>query len=171
MSEPVVGKRNAAPQPFEDVTYNVIGCAMRVHNKLGPGLKEAAYQNALSLEMEATGLSFEAEHQVEVMVDGSSIGLPFLDHLVEGRVVVEEKAISHLLTQEEVAQVITYLCATGLTVGLLLNFGRKQLQYKRILPPKNVSRWRERIQRYVWNPNDARDTNAGQGRAVSANPL
>jgi GxxExxY protein len=141
-------------KPLEDLTFGVIGAAMRVHNKLGPGLKEAAYQKALSLEMEAAGLSFEAERPVEVFLDGTSVGLLYLDHLVEGQLVVEEKAFSHLLTKEEVAQVITYLCATGLQVGLLRNFGRRRLEYKRIFPPKNVERWRERINRYVWKPDE-----------------
>jgi GxxExxY protein len=143
------------PKPLENLSYNVIGAAMRVHNKLGPGLREAAYQKALSLEMEAAGLSFEAERSVEIFLDGASIGLLYLDHLVEGQLVVEEKAFSHLLTQEDIAQVITYLCATGLTVGLLLNFGRRRLEYKRVFPPRNVQRWRERINRYVWKPEDA----------------
>ncbi len=143
------------------MTYRVIGCAMKVHNILGPGLKEAAYQRALSLEMEAGGLTFEAERPVEVCLDGTPIGLLYLDHLVEGQLIVEEKAFPHLLTEEEIAQVITYLCATGLGVGLLLNFGRRRLEYKRILPPKNVQRWRERINRYVWKPK----------QPVSVNPL
>lgn len=142
------------PKPLEALTYAVIGEAMSVHNKLGPGLKEAAYQKALSVEMEAAGLSFEAERPVEVLLDGTTVGLLYLDHLFEGQLVVEEKAFSHLLTNEEVAQVITYLCATGLQVGLLLNFGRRRLEYKRIFPPKNVERWRERINRYVWKPDE-----------------
>ena len=142
------------PKPLEDLTYTVIGAAMKVHNRLGPGLKEAAYQKALSLEMEAAGLSFEAERAAEISLDGASIGLLYLDHLVEGQLVVEEKAFSHLLTQEEMAQVITYLCATSLKVGLLLNFGRRRLKYKRIFPPKNVQLWRERINRYAWKPRE-----------------
>jgi GxxExxY protein len=143
------------PKPLEDLTYKVIGAAMKIHNRLGPGLKEAAYQKALSLEMEAADLSFEAERAVEIFLDGATIGLLYLDHLVEGELVVEEKAFSHLLTQEDVAQVITYLCAADLKVGLLLNFGRRRLEYKRIFPPKNVQRWRERINRYVWKPREA----------------
>jgi hypothetical protein len=66
-----------------------------------------------------------------------------------------------MLTNEEVAQVITYLCALRLDVGLLINFGRKRLEYRRILPPQDVTRWRERIRRYVWNPSTR----------ASANPL
>ncbi len=140
------------PKPLEDLTYKVIGAATRVHNALGPGLKESAYQKALSLEMERAGLSFEAECPLEIFLDGTSIGLLYLDHLVEGQLIVEEKAFSHLLTKEEIAQVITCLCATGFKVGLLLNFGRKRLEFRRIFPPKSVDRWRERIRRYVWMP-------------------
>ena len=150
-----------AGKPLEDMTYKVIGAAMSVHNALGPGLKEAAYHRALSLEMEKAGLSFEAEKAVTISIDGTDIGLLYLDHLVEDQLVVEEKALSHLLTQEEIAQVITYLCATGTQVGLLLNFGRKRLEYKRIFPPKNVSRWRERVNRCVSKPR----------QTVSVNPL
>ena len=148
-------------KPLEDLTYKVIGAAMQAHNALGPGLKEATYQRALSLEMEKAGLSFETEKAVAISIDGSQVGRLYLDHLVEGQLVVEEKALSHLLTQEEIAQVITYLCATGTQVGLLLNFGRKRLEYKRIFPPKNVGRYRERINRYL----------ATLRQTVSVNPL
>ena len=150
-----------AGKPLEDMTYKVIGAAMSVHNALGPGLKEAAYHRALSLEMERAGLSFETEKAVAISIDGSQVGRLYLDHLVEGQLVVEEKALSHLLTKEEIAQVITYLCATGTQVGLLLNFGRKRLEYKRIFPPKNVGRHRERINRYLATPR----------QTVSVNPL
>jgi len=148
-------------KPLEDLTYKVIGAAMSVHNALGPGLKEAAYQKALSRQIEEDRLSFEAEKAVKIAVDGTAIGLLYLDHLVEGQLIVEEKAVSHLLTNEEIAQVITYLCATGSRVGLLLNFGRRRLEYKRIFPPKNVDRYRERISRYLRKPR----------QTVSVNPL
>src|SRR3972149_3952035 len=104
-------------KPLEEMTYKVIGAAMSVHNALGPGLKESAYQKALSLEMGKAGLSFEAEKAVTVSIDGSQVGLLYLDPLVEDQLVVEEKATSHLLTQEEIAQLITYLCATGTQAG------------------------------------------------------
>ena len=139
-------------KPLEELTYAVIGCAMRVHNQLGPGLKEAIYQRALSLELEGAGLSFDEERAREIVLDGVPIGLLYVDHLVEGHLIVEEKAFSHLLTDDEIAQVITYLCALELDVGLLINFGKRRLEYKRIFPPKDITRWRERIHRYVWNP-------------------
>lgn len=147
------------PTIADDITYKIIGAAMRVHNALGPGLKESAYQKALSLELEEAALSYEEEHTVEIHLDRTRVGLLYLDHLVEDLVVVEEKAFSHLLTNEEIAQVITYLCATNKPVGVLINFGRGRLEYKRILPPKNRQRWTERIARYLWIPPDARSAN------------
>jgi GxxExxY protein len=125
---------------------------MEVHNQLGPGLKEVAYHRAMSARMERVGLSFEEEKPVEIEMDGTRAGLLYLDHLVEGVVVVEEKALSHMLTSEEVAQVITYLAATDLPVGLLVNFGRRRLEYKRVLPPRKLEGWRDRIRRYLWQP-------------------
>ncbi len=138
--------------PLEDVTFKIVGAATAVHNALGPGLKGSAYHHALSLELEKAGLSFEEEKPVEIFLEGTTIGLLYLDHIVDGSVVVEEKAFSHLLTDEEIAQVITYLAATGLSVGILLNFGRKNLEYRRVFPPRDLSRWTQRIHRYVWNP-------------------
>jgi len=145
-------QNDTAAKPLEELTYKVIGCAMRVHNQLGPGLKESVYQRALSLELHSAGVAYEEERAREIEIDGVPIGLLYVDHLIEERLIVEEKAFSHLLTNDEIAQVITYLCALELDVGLLLNFGRRSLQYKRIFPPKDVTRWRERIRRYVWNP-------------------
>jgi len=159
-------------RPFDDITYRILGAAMRVHNGLGPGLKEAFYQRALSLEMDDAGLSFSAEHTVQVFLNDAQVRLLYLDHLVEDEVVVEEKALPHMLTNEEVAQVITYLCATGKKVGLLINFGRGSLEYKRILPPRDISRWRERIRRYVWVPRQPSSANPpGIAQTPSANPL
>lgn len=142
----------AKDAPYSDITYKIIGAAMEVHNKLGPGHKEAVYQKALSAKMLEAGLSFEEEKSIEIFIDDVSVGLLYLDHLVEGVVVVEEKALSHLLTNEEIAQVITYLAATGLPVGLLFNFGRKRLEFKRVFPPKKLEGWQKRIRRYLWMP-------------------
>jgi len=155
---------------YNDLTYKIIGAAMKVHNALGPGLKEAFYQRALSVEMEKAGLSFHTEFAVEVHLDQARVGLLYLDHLVNDEIVVEEKALPHMLTNEELAQVITYLCATGKTVGLLINFGRRGLEYRRILPPRDISRWRERIHRYAWVPREARSANP-LNYPLTTNPL
>jgi GxxExxY protein len=152
MTEDDVGKR---PITHQDLTYRIIGAAMRVHNELGPGHREVIYHRALSSAFKDADLNFEEERPVDLSFNGEWVGILYLDHLVEDCVVVEEKALSHMLTDEEVAQVITYLAATGASVGLLLNFGRGRLEYKRILPPAKLDEWQARARRYAWRPQDA----------------
>jgi GxxExxY protein len=140
--------------PFQDLTYKIIGAAMRVHGRLGPGLKEDHYHRALSIELRQIGLTASEEHYVEIHDNNEWLGRLYLDLLVEDSVIIETKAFPHLLTNEEVAQVICYLAATGFKVALLLNFGRERLQYKRILSPHILEGWQERIQRFLWRPKD-----------------
>jgi GxxExxY protein len=102
--------------------------------------------------MASADLTCEEEVPIEIHLDATSVGLLYLDHLVQGQVIVEDKAVSHLLTDEEVAQVITYLSATGHPQGLLLNFGRGRLEHKRIFPPTNRTEWSKQIRRYIWTP-------------------
>ncbi len=106
-------------------------------------------------EIQQTGWTAEAEYFVELWDGEVWLGRLYLDILVEGVVVVECKAFSHLLTNEELAQVICYLAATGLGVGLLLNFGRKRLEYRRILPPKVLKGWQTKVGRFLWRPESA----------------
>jgi GxxExxY protein len=143
--------------PYHDLCYKIIGAAMEVHNRLGPGHKESVYQHAMTLRLQELGFSCVAEQPVEIFMDGVSVGLLYVDHLVEDAVVVEEKALSHLLTNEEVAQVITYLAALDKPVGLLLNFGRRRLEYRRIFRPKKLEDWQDRVRRYLWRPPNAPD--------------
>jgi GxxExxY protein len=145
----------AAASPLNGLTYQIIGCAMSVHNKLGPGLKESAYHHALHAEMTRSGLACQEEVPIEIHLDESAVGLLYLDHLVGGVVVVEDKALLHQLTNEEVAQLVTYLAATNKPVGLLFNFGRPRLEYKRIYPPRDRTQWKNRINRYIWKPRRA----------------
>jgi GxxExxY protein len=145
--------------PHQDITFKVIGAAMRVHNEIGPGLREVIYQKALSAALRDAGLTFEEERPYEVKLEAESVGLLYVDHLVEERVVVETKVLRHLLTSDEVAQVITYLGVTGAPVGLLLNFGRRRLEYKRILPPRKFQDWRARTGRLAWQPPGVKDSN------------
>jgi GxxExxY protein len=140
--------------PYHDLCYRITGAAMAVHNKLGPGHKEAHYHQALLVELLTNGIATEKDKGIEITMNGIGVGLLYLDLLVEQAVVVELKAFSHLLTAEEDAQVLTYLGATGLPVGMLYNFGRRRLQYKRILPAKNSEQWHERIQRYLFHPTE-----------------
>ncbi len=157
--------------PHTDVTYKIIGCAMAVHNELGPGLREGHYQRALAVKMDEAGLTHEDEKPVAIFVDGVQVGLPYLDHLVEESVVVEIKALRHRLTDDEVGQVITYLTATGHAVGLLLNFAGRSLEYRRILPPKKETDWTKRIGRYLWRPDEARRAGDDNPFIRSRNPL
>jgi GxxExxY protein len=94
------------------------------------------------------------EYYVEIHNNGEWLGRLYLDLLVDNSVIVEIKAFPHLLTNEETAQVICYLVATGIKIALLLNFGRRRLEYKRILPPRIVEGWQNRIQRFLWRPKD-----------------
>lgn len=120
-----------------DLTYRVIGAAMAVHNSLGPGYKEEVYERALFAELAQREIGVERQFPVEVYQDGVLVGLFYLDLFVEQSVVVEVKAFSHQLTNDERAQVINYLKATGAPVGLLFNFGRRTLEYKRIFPSRD----------------------------------
>jgi len=138
--------------PYHELCYRIIGAAMDVHNRLGPGHRERVYQRALMIRLEELEIRAEAEVPVRIFFEGRPVGLLYLDCLVEDAVVVELKAIYHLLTDEEVAQVITYLAATGKPVGLLFNFGRRRLQFKRIFPPRVLDGWQDRIERYIRRP-------------------
>jgi GxxExxY protein len=162
---------SAVAARYADTTYKIIGSAMKVHNELGPGLKELIYHQALSAEMRERGLSFEDEFPLQVTLRGEQVGLLYLDHFVDGSIVVEEKAFSHLLTNEELAQVLTYLAVSRAPLGLLLNFGRSRLEYKRILPPKSFEEWTERAVRYAWVAPDVPRDAAHTHSASPGNPL
>jgi len=138
--------------PYHKLCYDIIGAAMFVHNKQGPGHREKLYQRSLTARLRDIGLKVAEKVRVEIDFEGRPVGLLYLDHLVEDAVIVEDKAFSHMLTNEDIAQVITYLAATGLPVGLLFNFGRRRLEYKRIFPPRKLEGWRDRIERYLWRP-------------------
>ncbi len=120
------------------LTYCIIGAAMTVHNRLGPGYKEEVYEKALEVEISQQGMAVERQHPVSIGYAGEQVGLFYLDMFIEGQVVVEVKAFSHQLTNDERAQVINYLKATGASVGLLFNFGRRALEYSRIFPGKST---------------------------------
>lgn len=143
--------------PFQDITYKIIGAAMHVHSRLGPGMREKHYQRALTAELMDMNLQVSEEHHLEIFDQEHWLGRLYLDLLVEECVIVETKARSHLLTNDEIAQVICYLAATSLKVGLLINFGRARLEYKRILPPRQLEGWQDRIQRFLWKPESQKD--------------
>jgi len=119
--------------PHEEITYRINGAAMSVHRRLGPGHKEDVYQQALEAEFETVGLAFEAEKTLEVFDKDRLVGYYIPDFVVEGKVIVEIKAFA-TLHQKYLGQVITYLNHTGLSVGLLINFGERSLRPRRVFP-------------------------------------
>ena len=116
---------------FPEVTGRVIGCAMKVHSAIGFGFQELIYQRALAYEMRRQGVSFDQECEIPVFYDGVQMGTRRVDFLVEGVVLVELKAVS-ALDNVQLVQLKNYLEVFGLEVGLLLNFGRRSLEFKRL---------------------------------------
>ncbi len=112
------------------LTETVLGCAMKVHSTLGPGFLESVYRNALAYELRKARLSVEVEKPITVHYDDIVVGDFYADMVVEGKVLVELKANQTLVPVNEV-QLVNYLTATGIEIGLLLNFGADSLQFKR----------------------------------------
>lgn len=125
--------------PLSELTGKIIGCAMEVHRILGNGFQEVIYQRALAKEMSIQGLEFSREHEMTIFYKGDEIGTRRVDFFVEGKVMVELKAIIQL-EDVHLAQAINYLESYGLEIGLLINFGNTSLQFKRVMKPnKNHS--------------------------------
>lgn len=113
----------------EELTNKVIGCAFKVHNSLGSGFLEKVYENALRIELSRAGIEVEQQVPIQVYYQGEVVGDFVPDLLVEDRLIVELKAIETLTKLHE-AQLVNYLTATGVDIGLLINFG-KSVQIKR----------------------------------------
>ena len=114
----------------EEITKTVIGCAFEVINELGAGFLESVYEKALLLALRQKGLSAIAQHPVKVLFRGECVGDFYADIFVEDNVIVELKAVKAIAPEHQ-AQTINYLNATGIEVGLLINFGNPKLEYKR----------------------------------------
>lgn len=120
---------------FDEITYKVIGCAMKVHNTLGNGFQEVIYQRCLSIEMQKAGLSFGREIEQPIFYEGIDVGTRRADFIVEDKVIVELKAVINL-EDVHLAQAKNYVVAYDFPVGLLINFGSTSLQYKKVFNPK-----------------------------------
>lgn len=118
------------PTIHEDLTYKVIGIAFSIHKELGPIHKEIVYQEALKQEFRNNNLSFEREVRLPVLFKGKNIGVYVPDFIVDGKIILEVKAMDMLPFKASV-QLSYYLKTTGYRLGLLLNFGSTRLQIKR----------------------------------------
>jgi len=115
----------------QELTEKIIGCAMKVHSVLGNGFQEVIYLRALDIEMSKAGLGFTREMEMPVYYDGIEIGTRRVDFFVEDVIMVELKAII-LLEDVHLAQAMNYVEAYKMEIGLLINFGSKSLQFKRV---------------------------------------
>ena len=116
---------------FEELTRRIIGCAMKVHSALGNGFQEVIYQRAFEIEMAYEDLESQRELEMPIFYRENQIGTRRVDFFVEGKIMVELKAIIKL-EDVHLAQAMNYLEAYKMEIGLLINFGSKSLEFKRV---------------------------------------
>jgi GxxExxY protein len=120
----------------DPITYRIIGCAMKVHSTLGNGFQEIIYQRALEIELKNSGLSFKKELEMPIFYLEERIGMRRVDFLIENSIMLELKALTKM-EDVHLAQGLNYLVAFKVDKGLLINFGSKSLEVKRLRHPKN----------------------------------
>lgn len=118
---------------LKDECYKIIGCSMKVHNELGCGFLGPVYQEALAYELIKQSIPFVKEKVLDIYYDGMLLNKKYVaDFICYDSLIIELKAVD-ALAPEHMAQVLNYLKATKLRVGLLINFGTTKLQYKRVI--------------------------------------
>jgi GxxExxY protein len=122
----------------DELTYSVIGCAMKVHNTLGNGFQEVIYQRCLAIELMKANINFVREQEHTIFYDGIEVGTRRADFVIENKLSVELKALINL-EDVHLAQAKNYTVAYDFPLGLLINFGSQSLQYKLIFNPKYPS--------------------------------
>ncbi|TAF77851.1 MAG: GxxExxY protein [Bacteroidetes bacterium] len=115
----------------EALTHKIIGCAMKVHSTLGNGFQEVIYQRAMVIELTKQGLGFQREMEMTIFYEGEDIGTRRVDFFVEDTIMVEIKALIKL-EEVHLAQAMNYCQAYNLPIGLLINYGSKSLEFKRV---------------------------------------
>ncbi len=120
---------------FDDITYKINGCVMKVHNTLGNGFQEVIYQRCLAIELERAGLNFVREQDHPIFYDEIVVGSRRADFVVEDTVIVELKALINL-ENVHLAQAKNYVVAYDKPIGLLINFGAQSLQFKKVFNSK-----------------------------------
>ena len=120
----------------EGITRQIIGCAFRVYNQMGFGFLESVYENCMLIELNKEKLRATAQTPIKVFYEGEIVGQFVADLLVDNKVIVELKSVRQINTAHE-TQLVNYLVATNLDVGLLLNFGEQNVEIKRKLRTLN----------------------------------
>jgi GxxExxY protein len=121
-----------AKYQFEELSNQIIGAAIKVHKELGPGFLESIYEEALKVELSQNGLDFASQMEIQIEYLEVPVGLHRLDLLVQNEVIVELKAVKEL-ADIHFPQLRSYLKATGMKVGLLLNFSKPTLEVRRVV--------------------------------------
>ena len=114
-----------------ELTYKIIGCAMKVHKTLGNGFQEVIYQRCLAIEFKKAGIAFEREKDQTIYYEGYDVGTRRADFVVEDQVLVELKALTKI-EDVNIAQTKNYLVAYNFQIGLLINFGAQSLEHNLI---------------------------------------
>ncbi len=122
----------------DELTYKIIGCAMKVHKTLGNGFQEVIYQRCLAIEFKKAGIEFEREKDQTIFYEGYNVGTRRADFVVEDKVLVELKALTKI-GDVNIAQIKNYLVAYNFPIGLLINFGAQSLEQKLIFNNKDKS--------------------------------
>ncbi|MBI5408740.1 MAG: GxxExxY protein [Nitrospirae bacterium] len=117
---------------YKDVSYKITGLAMEVYNKLGYGFLEKVYENSLVVLFKRENIRAQQQVPVKVSFEGTLVGEYFADILVEDKIILELKSIERI-TDIHKAQALNYLKATGLRLAILINFGKKKLEYERVV--------------------------------------
>lgn len=121
---------------YQELTEKIIGCAYRVYNQMGFGFLESVYENCLVIELRKIMLNVDQQKPIAVLYEGELVGNFIADLLIEDAVIVELKSVKNLSLAHEV-QLVNYLAATGIQVGLLINFGENRVEVKRKLKDLN----------------------------------
>jgi GxxExxY protein len=123
---------DGTPWKHADLTGRILGCAIEVSNELGVGFLESVYHNALVFALTSAGLSVETQKPMLVTFRGLTVGRYYADMVVDNKIIVELK-VARILAPEHSAQVLNYLKAAQIEVGLLLNFGTSKMDYRRLV--------------------------------------
>lgn len=114
----------------KDITEKIIGCAYKVYNKMGFGFQESVYEKCMLIELAKAGLTARSQSPITVCYEGESVGEFVADLIVADTIIVELKSVRHIIEAHEV-QLVNYLTATGIAIGLLINFAENKVEVKR----------------------------------------